>query len=117
VHYVDPRTAKPDLRPTSAYTVRVCGRFGLEHPEWSETRFDAQMLPDVDAQTVSRNTELMLAAQRSRSCEAQAGSGFVFVDIENLQSWWENLAGRDGGRPRAAIGTSVWLAAPTGHSI
>ncbi|MDE3076206.1 MAG: SOS response-associated peptidase [Chloroflexota bacterium] len=30
----------------------MCGRFGLVHPEWSETRFGAQMLPDIDAQTV-----------------------------------------------------------------
>jgi putative SOS response-associated peptidase YedK len=30
----------------------VCGRFGLEHPEWSETRFHAQMLPGIEPETV-----------------------------------------------------------------
>lgn len=30
----------------------MCGRYGLEHPERSETRFAAQVLPDIHSETV-----------------------------------------------------------------
>ena len=57
----------------------MCGRFGLEHPEFTETRFQAQLLPDVKPEELLipryniAPTEPVLAVAPSKRLDGQRG--------------------------------------------